>query len=745
MKTNGFPAFRIKIPGLSGLLVAMLLLLFNQSCLSNEPVENKENSLNTGYSWRNVQIGGGGATIGILVHPKVKDLVYMRTDVGGAYRWNEANQKWIPLQDWIPFTEWNLYGTDSFAVDPNDLSGNKLYLSTGKYCNQSWAKPNGIIMKSDNRGTTWKQVLPEAGGTVKDSQSGERLAVDPNNGKHLLYASRSKGLMESDDAGESWHKSETFPAQQEIKDGNAGNQGLLFAVFDQSSGLAPGTGNTKTVYVAAAGTGVFCTDNGGASWQLLENPPKSPFRSGIGSDGSLFVTHKEGIAKFAAGTGWENVTPPSKPGNYGGISVDPSDPKHVVAAFIQNKKDAPMFRSADGGKSWVELKNVLENTVPWWNPDRQNHRLAHIFALSFDPFHRNRVWATDWYGVYRTDDITAEKVVWTNLEKGQEEIVTLGNLESPPDSKYRLYSSVADVGGFDHESIDSFPKQATFDKGYKWQTTTGIAWSRNDKDFLVRVGGLIWNKPGLGGAYTLDGGDTWNLFPKKDLPYKDIARGRVVIAGKGRRIIWTPQIGEPYFSDDLGNSWKKLQAPIPLQAVMPGNRIFSYEQPITVDIADCNRVYIYYKNQILRSDDAGDSWKIVCQKSPETKIIFTDGLQDDVWIAGKGASNGLFHSKDAGATWQQIPAVKEARLACPGKNPPGKAYAAIFLCGKVGEITGYFRSDDLGNTWERIDTMPGQRIGDDPNSMCGDWRVFGGVFVGTNGRGIFYGAPIKGN
>ncbi len=691
------------------------------------------------YSWRNVAVGGGGAVIGVVVHPQVRDLVYMRTDVGGAYRWDEVKQEWIPLQDAIPFSEWNLYGVDSFAVDPGDSTGSRIYISTGKYAGQTWAKPNGIIMKSSDRGATWKRILPEAGGTVRDSQAGERLAVDPNNGKHLLYASRAIGLQESDDEGESWHRNAGFPAQPEIADGNAGLQGLLFTVFDKSSGTVPESSHTRTVYVGGAGSGVYCSVDGGASWKLLENSPKYPYRACIGGDGTLYVTHKDGIAKFAQKDGWKEIAPPTQKGNFGGITVDPSDPGHVVAAFIQNKKDAPMFRSTDGGETWTQLKNELINTVPWWNPDVENHRLAHIFSLSFDPHYPKRVWATDWYGVYRTDDISAETVKWTNLEKGHEEIVTLGTLEAPPESKFRLYSSVADVGGFDHEDIDRFPSKATFDRGYKWQTTTGIAWSRSDKDFLVRVGGLVWNKPGLGGAYTLDGGETWQLFPKNKLPYKDISRGRVAIAGEGRRIIWTPQIGEPYFSDDLGGSWKKIDAPINLQAVMPGNRVFSYEQPLAVDISDCRRVYIYFKQQILRSDDAGDTWKIVCQKSPESKIIFTSGLKDDVWIAGKG----LFRSKDGGENWERLAEVSEARLACAGRNPPDKGHSAIFLCGSVGGVQGYFRSDDLGATWIRIDTLPDQRIGNDPNSLCGDWRVFGGVFVGTNGRGIFYGAPSQ--
>ena len=104
------------------------------------------------YSWHNVAMGGGGAVPGIVLHPKVADLAYIHTDVGGAYRWEAATQRWTPLLESIPCAEWNLYGVDSIAIDPNDASGNTVYLTTGKYTD-SWAKPAGMLMKSPSTPT----------------------------------------------------------------------------------------------------------------------------------------------------------------------------------------------------------------------------------------------------------------------------------------------------------------------------------------------------------------------------------------------------------------------------------------------------------------------------------------------------------------------------------------------------------------------------------------------------------------
>src|SRR5437016_5214386 len=87
----------------------------------------------TSYTWRNVEIVGGGFVPGIIFSTKQRDLVYARTDIGGAYRWNPATSRWVPLLDWIGFNDWNLTGVDSLATDPVDP--NRLYILAGTYTN----------------------------------------------------------------------------------------------------------------------------------------------------------------------------------------------------------------------------------------------------------------------------------------------------------------------------------------------------------------------------------------------------------------------------------------------------------------------------------------------------------------------------------------------------------------------------------------------------------------------------------
>ena len=48
-----------------------------------------------------MRIDGGGFVPGIIFNQTEPNLIYARTDIGGAYRWDEAGQRWIPLLNWV--------------------------------------------------------------------------------------------------------------------------------------------------------------------------------------------------------------------------------------------------------------------------------------------------------------------------------------------------------------------------------------------------------------------------------------------------------------------------------------------------------------------------------------------------------------------------------------------------------------------------------------------------------------------
>lgn len=205
------------------------------------PAQVAQSGGNVAYNWKNVVILGGGFVSGIIFSPVEKDLVYARTDVGGAYRWNQADKSWTPITD--EFGRDSNSGIESLAADPVDA--NKVYLAAGTYTG-SWAG-NGAILRSNDRGNAWQKTdMPfKMGGNEDGRSNGERLAIDPNLTSILYFGSRKNGLWKSTDSGASWDKVGGFSAS------DSGNGvGIPIVVFDKASG-AKGK-PTPTIYAGVA-------------------------------------------------------------------------------------------------------------------------------------------------------------------------------------------------------------------------------------------------------------------------------------------------------------------------------------------------------------------------------------------------------------------------------------------------------------------------------------------------------------
>jgi hypothetical protein len=66
------------------------------------------------YQWNNVTVGGGGFSPNIVFSPVEQGLAYLRTDIGGLYRYDQSQQRWIPLQDGM--SEGNYFGVESVVA-----------------------------------------------------------------------------------------------------------------------------------------------------------------------------------------------------------------------------------------------------------------------------------------------------------------------------------------------------------------------------------------------------------------------------------------------------------------------------------------------------------------------------------------------------------------------------------------------------------------------------------------------------
>ena len=107
------------------------------------------------YTWKNVIIGGGGFVSGIVTCPTKQNLIFARTDVGGAYRWVEETQSWKALNDWISRDEMGYLGIESIAIDPQHP--NRVYMSAGL---EYFSTPPAILCSDDYGDTFKKSIVP---------------------------------------------------------------------------------------------------------------------------------------------------------------------------------------------------------------------------------------------------------------------------------------------------------------------------------------------------------------------------------------------------------------------------------------------------------------------------------------------------------------------------------------------------------------------------------------------------------
>ena len=687
------------------------------------------------YTWRNVQIVAGGFVDGLVFNPAAKDVLYARTDIGGAYRWEPATKQWTPLLDWLGPDDWNLYGVESIGVDPTNA--NRVYLAVGTYT-QSWAG-NGAILRSSDQGRTWQRSdLPFKNGGNEDGRSaGERLAVDPNQPRVLYFGSRNNGLWKSTDAGANWAQAGTFPVT-----GRTNGVGVVFVLFDVSGGVRGTASRVIYAGVSQDGPGFYRSTDGGATWAAVPGQPTGlrPHHAALsGDDNTLYVTYGNAPGPNGMSDGavwkydtrksvWTDITP-LKPGNpsgfgYAGLALDARHPGTLMVTTMDrwNPGDT-LFRSLDGGKTWTDLgpKTVRDwSASPYVTFGAKAPRLGWwMGALALDPFNRGRALYGTGATIWASDDVTnadtGGPTHWAVGARGLEETAVI-DLVSPPAGP-PLLSALGDIGGFRHDDLSVSPSRG-METNPQMGNTDSFDFAEQNPSFVVRVGR---GDRGKSGAFSLDGGATWAPFPTE--PPGSQGSGAAAVSADGGTVLWTPRGAALSRTQDHGATWQSCAgAPMGLHVV--SDRV----NPRKFYGTDGGTLYV--------STDGGATFTAAASGLPNGgRLRAAPGHEGDLWLV---AGDGLYHSTDTGATFTKL-TTATIHAQGFGKAAPGRSFPALYIAGKVGGVSGFFRSDDVGMTWVRInDDRHGYGTS---GTVIGDPRVYGRVYVGTNGRGILYGEP----
>jgi photosystem II stability/assembly factor-like uncharacterized protein len=642
---------------------------------------------------------------------------------------------------------------ERLAIDPND--NNILYFGSRQ----------AGLWTSKDAALTWKKVdsFPQTAAPAAPAEPAPRAeagAAAAARGDAAAGARRGRGPGGGGRGG--------------------GGVGLSFVVFDPSTGSRGHA--TQTIYVGSSDPGpshLFRSTDAGQTWRPVPGQPANllAIHAAFDTQGMLYAVYGNGVGPGGVTEGavwrlnprdggWTDITPVKDanrfPGGYGGLGVDLQHPGTLVVASLDRKDpnlrpreddDDRIYRTINGGQTWTDISprshrdasaspyvawagvydgaaEKPEPSVGWW-----------IDALAIDPFDSKHVCYATGATIWNTGDMnnadSGGDTHWTIWTDGIEETAIL-NLISPTGGAH-LISGFGDISGFTHDDLDVSPPQGP-NRHPLFANNSWLDFAERNPNVVVRMGSRPFHPPDEGTmACSLDGGHNWKPFTLGGEVAAGDRRGgggRVILSADGAVFMSTG--GPPRISTDRGATWKEV-------AGLPSgiNPIADRSNPGKFYGLDstAHRMYL--------STDGGatftNSYEVTGLPSPGgsggrggrggSRLIAVGGKEGDLWIVGQA----LCHSRDGGRTFKEIPNRPPIGQLSFGKAPPGKDYPAVFVAaGGGGAAAGLYRSDDEGATWVRINDAEHQ-WGNRFECIAGDPRIYGRVYVGTNGRGTLYG------
>ncbi len=524
------------------------------------------------YQYNNLPIPGGGYVTGFLFHPTKEDLLYLRTDIGGTYRYDKSTNKWVSLIDHVTMFDISETYVTAIAIDHNYPK--RLYIACG--VGDFKDSQNGVFAVSNDYGETFSYFpLPcTVHGNWNGRGTGNRLVVDPNNSDIIYFASQRGGLLRSTNQGKDWEnisiasenrKNEmhtTFIWVNPVVVKDKQSQILVLSTAGIDNSTKDGTLRGHSLYISK---------DAGNTWETLDMPLSREIE-GVKVNGLvghrydfdgkyLYVTlsgtgkqsyiHDVGyscdsgdccggqvlrypINKDGTLRAYENITPTKTDFNYtkegindcgfGGISSCPSMPGLLAVTTICERRGDMVFISKDYGATYdvslfdLEIGNIKFNTSYMKPEYNGNHSIIHWLSdIKINPFNPDDVIFNSGTGVFGTYNFTSSDCVWQDRCTGIEETVHL-NVYSPPAGDVKVIDIVGDLGGFAFTDLNT-PCKNSFDdeNGNRYITCINADYSDINPNCVVVTPRGNWTGKTKGGLILSE--DQCKTFTNIAMPF----------------------------------------------------------------------------------------------------------------------------------------------------------------------------------------------------------------------------------
>lgn len=605
---------------------------------------------------------------------------------------------------------WNSGRISDFAVNPGNHSEYYVAVSSGH------------LWKTTNAGVTWKAIadtLPYSlGCVVIDPSNPFTVWVGTGENNHQRALGYGNGVYKSTDDGQSWT-----------------NMGLKES--RQIGGIVIDPRNSNVVYVAAEGSvwgpggerGLYKTTDGGKTWNKILNISENTGVNNIVMDPRnpdvLYATSEQrrrhiftkigggpetAVYKSTdAGTTWEKIMKGLPKVDLGGMgmAISPVNPDVIYLSVEAAENKGGFFRSTNRGASWEKMSDT----------HAKGQYFNEIFA---DPKNLDKVYLMDVVSKVTLDG----GKTWKNLGIANRHVDDHALWIDPTDTKHLL------IGG-DGGVYESFDEGATWDFKSNLPVTQFYRVNiDNEYPFYNIYGGTQDNQSMGGPSRTLseDGivNSDWNM----------------TVGGDGFFQAIDPTDPNIVYSEwQYGNIVRYDKRSGEVLDIRPepgkGEKMYKWywDTPFLISPHSNTRLYIGAE-RVFRSDDRGESWKVISgDLTTQTdrnsfkvmdKYWSIDAVEKDVSTSQfglivslvespkkenliyAGTDDGLIQVTENAKDWSKIdnfPNIPKFTLVSdilPSRFDENTVYAT-FNNHKRDDFKPYvIKSTDKGKTWKSI-------------------------------------------
>ena len=313
----------------------------------------------------------GGRSISVVGHPTDRLTFYFGSTGGGVWKTVDAGHNWINVSDGFFATG----SVGAIAVAPSRPE--TVYAGMGEHAIRGNTSHGDGVYRSDDGGETWRHL------GLKDTRQISNVIVHPTNPElvyvaalgHAWGPNEERGIYRSRDGGTTWDK--VLYMNEDVGAGDLemdpSDPNVLYAGMWEVRRYAWGLRG------AGPGTGLYKSTDAGDTWDELTNNPGLPTgenrgRLGVTVSGAdpdrvwtIIEAEDDQTGVFRSDDGgatWaltsQRAELSQRPWYYHRIHAHPTDPDRV---YIQNTR---LWHSDDGGRNYTMIPTPHGDSHDLW-------------------------------------------------------------------------------------------------------------------------------------------------------------------------------------------------------------------------------------------------------------------------------------------------------------------------------------------------------------------------------------------